>query len=833
MRKNGFVILAVIFLLLLGMTTASANQGISVYLDEEILTFDVPPMVQKERTLVPMRAIFENLGATVEWDQTTQTAKATKGAISVGLTIGSGKMMRVDTDVDKTEIYNLDVPAMAMNGRTLIPLRAVSEAFSCQVEWNGHNNSVSIFSENYVLNHQPQILDSGILPVGKYTLRYVDADGVMEDYAEIFSFKITKEGENAQYKGFIPENCAPVGATAIGVFNSSNEKVKELSLGSLKTSGLGKKLYSFAALSDSHIGVRTGEEDLTAALQYFENEEDIAFTVICGDLTHNGDDEQLTTWKSITDTYSSTPVYGISGNHEAGGPFSPLSMDALEPYTGQDLFYSFTHGDDVYIMVGMYQTHQSKTPFADGELQWLYETLEANRNKRCFVFMHLFPWNGSGDAVDCYGANYLNNTDGKVFYNLMKHYKNAMWFHGHSHAKFELQEVNYMNTYDNNCARHSIHIPSLASPADIAANGTNYSKDYNGSEGYIVDVYENKIVLRGRDFISGKFLPIASYLLDTSIKNVKENSYFDSTGIVLNSNTNVLKSGNSWYNSSADKSTITSISFSEDYNVSDYDESWDVTVNNSGKVMAYRKGTELTIASKIGISLNANSTSLFEGFSGVTNISGLDKLNTSNITKFQSVFKDCSSLKEVDISSFDLSKVRYLNSLFYGCSSLESFKLPNNINTSQNSYNMVYVSDIFSKCSSIKEIDLRGLPGKNIYIFGSSFNECSMLESVKFGSFSIYSMGSAFYKCNKLKTVDMSNCDFSTCTTMVGMFRNCSSLTTIKLPKNMDTSKVENMSAAFYNCKSLILDCSDWKVTSGTNTDNFNYNAPGVIAPEK
>ena len=693
-------------------------------------------------------------------------------------------------------------------------------------DFNSQTPIVGYYNENsnaFVLN--------GNLPIDIYTLRYEDNSGIMEDYSEVCQLQIEGTGDNAVYSGFIDKNCAPVEAVAVGVYNSRCEKIGNINLGSLQTSDLGKKLYSVGVLSDSHVGAATGEADLITALQYFENEEDIEFTAICGDLTHNGNDEQLTKWKQITNTYSSTPVYGIAGNHEAGGPFSPLGMDALKPYTDQDLYYSFEVGNDVYIMVGMYQTHKSNTPFAEGELQWLYETLEANKNKNCFVFMHLFPWDGSGDAVNCYGEDYLDNTiDGEVFYSLMKHYKNVTWFHGHSHAKFELQEVNSMNNYDDKYASHSVHIPSVASPTDISADGTSYSKDYSGSQGYVMDVYENKIVLRGRDFVSGKFLPIASYSLDVSIKNVKENSYFDTTGTILNPNTNVLKSGNSWYLGSVDKSTITEISFVNSYNPANYDESWDVTINNSGTVKAYRNTTKLTIVGdKNGIGLNSNSNGLFEGFSSVTQINGLENLHTSNLTyEFKSAFKNCTSLQEIDITNFDLSSVRFINELFKNCSSLKSVKLPNNLGNDIE--DTIYISGLFYGCSSLESADLSMLHDKYLY-FSSVFYECSNLNSVKLGKSYVKTTVNAFYECDLINEIDMSNVDFASCDSMLNMFYGCSSLLMLKLPSTIDTSKVESMKNTFNGCSSLTIDCSGWDTTSCKDITNFNYKAPHVIAP--
>ena len=99
------------------------------------------PITEKDRTLVPMRAIFEALGAEVEWENETQTATATKDGITVSVTIDSNRMLKNGEEIE------LDVPArLVEDSRTLVPLRAISEAFGCQVEWDEELQRVDIYT---------------------------------------------------------------------------------------------------------------------------------------------------------------------------------------------------------------------------------------------------------------------------------------------------------------------------------------------------------------------------------------------------------------------------------------------------------------------------------------------------------------------------------------------------------------------------------------------------------------------------------------------------------------------------------------------------------------
>lgn len=117
-----------------------AHAAPKVVLDGSALSFDVPPVIDQGRVLVPMRAIFEALGAEIVWDTLTQTVTATKGETTVSLTVGS-RLVSLNGSPGF-----LDVPAKITNGRTLVPLRFVSDAFDAQVSWDGTTRTVTITS---------------------------------------------------------------------------------------------------------------------------------------------------------------------------------------------------------------------------------------------------------------------------------------------------------------------------------------------------------------------------------------------------------------------------------------------------------------------------------------------------------------------------------------------------------------------------------------------------------------------------------------------------------------------------------------------------------------
>lgn len=113
-----------------------------ILINNKILKCDQPPVIKDDRTLVPMRAIFEALGAEVSWDENTKTATGTKDGKDVSVTISENS---ININGEKKEI---DVPAQIIGGRTMVPVRAISEAFDCSVQWNGLKKCVIIIPKN-------------------------------------------------------------------------------------------------------------------------------------------------------------------------------------------------------------------------------------------------------------------------------------------------------------------------------------------------------------------------------------------------------------------------------------------------------------------------------------------------------------------------------------------------------------------------------------------------------------------------------------------------------------------------------------------------------------
>jgi peptide/nickel transport system substrate-binding protein len=141
MKKSiSFILLvSLLFSMVQGITAA---ESIKINLNGENLSLDQSPILKEGRVLVPLRGIFEKLGATVDWNGETKTIIASKGETKITLTIGKEIALKNNMGV------TLDVPAQIINGSTMVPLRFVGEAFGSQVEWDGLNKMVVIFDAN-------------------------------------------------------------------------------------------------------------------------------------------------------------------------------------------------------------------------------------------------------------------------------------------------------------------------------------------------------------------------------------------------------------------------------------------------------------------------------------------------------------------------------------------------------------------------------------------------------------------------------------------------------------------------------------------------------------
>ena len=335
-----------------------------------------------------------------------------------------------------------------------------------------------------------------------------------------------------EYTHFIPENVSPKGATRIVVKDGDGKEV--CSIPSSRFGGLtpptGEPLYSFGLVSDCHTANWTtnwnGNQKLRNALSYFHGV-DCKFVVGCGDFTQAGfyydgasdyNEGQMLNYQSILGEYA-IPVYEIFGNHESyyvsiiqdlarakeltGIPHTAYTLsssadsDIVEGTTVRPNRYAPVE-EDLFILCG--QSASGQVMSAD-DFSWLGKTLEDNKDRRCFVFIHSYMEGDSGDADDR-RENSIFDTwyQTAAFVALLKQYPNVILFHGHSHMKFEHQTVDPIANYATVKGYKSVHVPSLGNPRNIDPSATadrDTPEDAASSQCYLVDVYSDCIVLNG------------------------------------------------------------------------------------------------------------------------------------------------------------------------------------------------------------------------------------------------------------------------------------------------------------------------------------------------
>ena len=126
-----------------------AEERIPIIVDDIEIFCDQPTVIVGDRTLVPLRAIFEALGAEVYWDNDARSVTAIKDDTTIFLAIGSSVLYK------NGEATYMDVPGQIINDRTMVPVRAVSESFGAKVYWDNDTRTVRVYTEAYAEPGEP------------------------------------------------------------------------------------------------------------------------------------------------------------------------------------------------------------------------------------------------------------------------------------------------------------------------------------------------------------------------------------------------------------------------------------------------------------------------------------------------------------------------------------------------------------------------------------------------------------------------------------------------------------------------------------------------------
>ena len=237
----------------------------------------------------------------------------------------------------------------------------------------------------------------------------------------------------------------------------------------------------------------------------------------------------------------------------------------------------------------------------------------------------------------------------------------------------------------------------------------------------------------------------------------------------------------------------------------------------------------------------------FCGCNYLTNIEGIENLNTENVTDMSYMFYGCSALTTLDVSNFNTQNVTDMSGMFEKCSALTTLDLSNfkTHNVTDMSYmfhdcsalttldissfdtqNVTSMRYMFCSCRNLTTLDVSKFNTKNVTNMEAMFAECCSLTTLnvsKFDTQNVTDMSSMFHGCSALTTLDLSNFKTQNVTDMYGMFKYCSALTILDL-SNFNTQNVEELKSMFYDCSALTtLDISSFDTQNVTDMAAMFY----------
>ena len=403
---------------------------------------------------------------------------------------------------------------------------------------------------------------------------WADANGKLTDYDSLAPQRITSEEMTITIGSNV---AIPEGATQLWVYTSTGCKVNDgqwqgaessahvaCDLPSGSSLDLSGDYVQFQVLSDIHLN-QTGNSskgEYTGGLTYFPKAlADIAKnspnsnTIIAGDIADSGSESEYRKMESFISAQSgisNSSVYLSIGNHDyySGTADNPHAFDISEAtqeakrnlfkkyaakatgvqFTSEDstsLYYSVTLDGYKHIMLGSEKQINSVDAYlSDTQLEWFEEQLQQataeSSAKPIFVYLHQSiydtisgSFSGQGwDGIDSAHTDVDDDSCRTKLISILQKYPQVILFDGHSH--WDMNSIG--NSHVSN--QDSDGLPSIFNTASAAYLWSTYN-DVNdtsgvfeeGSEGYYVRVYSDKVVVMGRDFRNGKYIPSAMYVI--------------------------------------------------------------------------------------------------------------------------------------------------------------------------------------------------------------------------------------------------------------------------------------------------------------------------------
>ena len=212
----------------------------------------------------------------------------------------------------------------------------------------------------------------------------------------------------------------------------------------------------------------------------------------------------------------------------------------------------------------------------------------------------------------------------------------------------------------------------------------------------------------------------------------------------------------------------------------------------------------------------------------LSQIDGLEYLNTSEVTNMREMFSDCRALSSLDVSNFNTQKVTNMGGMFADCSGLTSLDVSH-----FNTQNVTYMGWMFDGCSGLTSLDLSHFNTQNVTDMRWMFYNCSGLTSLDLSHFNtqnVTDMVGIFSGCRALSSLDVSHFNTPNVKDMGWIFSGCSGLTSLDL-SHFNTQNVTNMSEMFSGCSGLTsLDVSHFNTQNVTNMSEMFSGCSGLTS---
>lgn len=222
------------------------------------------------------------------------------------------------------------------------------------------------------------------------------------------------------------------------------------------------------------------------------------------------------------------------------------------------------------------------------------------------------------------------------------------------------------------------------------------------------------------------------------------------------------------------------------------------------------------------LKIMGSAENLFGGLTGLTDITGIENLDTSEVKNMRRMFGDCRDLTALDVSGFKTDNVTDMSEMFKDCHSLTTLDVSH-----FNTINVTDMNTMFDLCYNLTNLDVSGFKTAKVKDMHQMFFDCRSLPNLDVSHFDTSSVENMMYMfglCMKVPEINVSGFNTSKVTDMQGMFTSCTGVTSLAV-NDFDTSNVTSMMGMFAHCSKLqTLDVSNFNTQNVTDMSQmFEY----------